>query len=73
MLARAHKKFERRQHTELYLVALKAQDEGKIELPWSGEFFPSNLPDYIKNSLIMHAWLLQNYRRQFLNVEMFKF
>ena len=32
MLTGAHKKFERRQHTEMYLPALKAEDEGKIEL-----------------------------------------
>jgi hypothetical protein len=36
MLAGDHKKFERRQHTEMYLAALKAQDEGKIELSLIG-------------------------------------
>jgi hypothetical protein len=35
VLAGAYKTFERRQHTEMYLSALKAQDrdEGKIESP----------------------------------------
>jgi hypothetical protein len=33
VLAAGHKKFECRRHTEMYLVALKAQDEGKIEMP----------------------------------------
>ena len=33
VLAGAHKTFERRQHTEMYFLALKAQDESKIELP----------------------------------------
>jgi hypothetical protein len=33
VLAGGHKKFEFRRHTEMYLVALKAQDEGKIKMP----------------------------------------
>ena len=40
MLAGAHKNFERRQHTEMYLLALKAQDEGKIELSPDRVSFP---------------------------------
>jgi hypothetical protein len=41
VLAGAHKTFEYRQHTEKYLLALKAQDEGTIELPpeFFGELF----------------------------------
>jgi hypothetical protein len=27
-----NREFERRQHIEMYLLALKAQDEGKIQL-----------------------------------------
>ena len=30
-MTRAHKKFQRGQQVEMYLLALKAQDEGKIE------------------------------------------
>ena len=33
VLAGAHKKFERCQHTEMYLQVLKAQDKGKMKLP----------------------------------------
>ena len=33
VLAGAHKKFECCQHTEMYLLVLKAQDEGKMKLP----------------------------------------
>ena len=33
MLARAHKEFQREQHSEMYLLALKEQDKTKIELP----------------------------------------
>jgi hypothetical protein len=29
----AHNTFERHRQTEMYLLALEAQDEGKIELP----------------------------------------
>jgi hypothetical protein len=32
VLAGTHNKFESRQHTEMYLPALKTQDEGKMEL-----------------------------------------
>ena len=33
MLARAHKKFQRGQHSEIYSLALKEQDKTKMELP----------------------------------------
>ena len=33
MLARAHKKFQRDQHSEIYLLTLKEQDKTKMELP----------------------------------------
>ena len=33
MLARAHKKFQRGQHSEIYLLTLKKQDKTKMELP----------------------------------------
>ena len=33
MLARAHKKFQRGQHSEIYLLSLKKQDKTKMELP----------------------------------------
>ena len=32
VLAGAHRSFERCQHTEMYLLALSAQDESKMEL-----------------------------------------
>ena len=32
MLARAHKKFQRGQHSEIYLLTLKEQDKTKMEL-----------------------------------------
>ena len=32
MLARAHKKFQRGKHSEIYLVTLKGQDKTKMEL-----------------------------------------
>ena len=32
MLARAHKKFERDQHSEIYLLTLKEQDNTKMKL-----------------------------------------
>ena len=43
MLAGAHKKLERRLHTEMFLLASEAQDQCKMELPHdrAGEFFPS--------------------------------
>ena len=31
MLARAHKKFQREQHSEIYLLTLKEQDKTKIK------------------------------------------
>ena len=33
MLARAHKKFQRGRHSEIYLLILKKQDKTKVELP----------------------------------------
>ena len=33
MLARAHKKFQRGQYSEIYLLTLKEQDKTKMELP----------------------------------------
>ena len=33
MLARAHRKFQRGQHSEIYLLTLKKQDKTKMELP----------------------------------------
>ena len=33
MLARVHKKFQREQHSEIYLLTLKEQDKTKMELP----------------------------------------
>ena len=33
MLARAHKKFQRGRHSEIYLLTLKKQDKTKMELP----------------------------------------
>ena len=33
MLARAHKKFQREQYSEIYLLTLKEQDKTKMELP----------------------------------------
>ena len=33
MLARAHKEFQREQHSEIYLLTLKEQDKTKMELP----------------------------------------
>ena len=33
MLARAHKKFQRGGHSEIYLLTLKKQDKTKMELP----------------------------------------
>ena len=33
MLARAHKKFQHGQHSEIYLITLKEQDKTKMELP----------------------------------------
>ena len=33
MLARAHKKIQRGQHPEIYLLTLKKQDKTKMELP----------------------------------------
>ena len=33
MLARANKKFQREQHSEIHLLTLKEQDKTKMELP----------------------------------------
>ena len=33
MLARAHKKFQRGRHSEIYLLTLRKQDKTKMELP----------------------------------------
>ena len=33
VLARTHKKFQRGQHSEIYLLTLKEQDKTKMELP----------------------------------------
>ena len=33
VLARAHKKFQRGRHAEIYLLTLKGQDKTKMELP----------------------------------------
>ena len=33
VLARTHKKFQRGQHSEIYLVTFKKQDKTKMELP----------------------------------------
>ena len=33
VLARAHKKFQRGRHAEIYSLALKEQDKSKMELP----------------------------------------
>ena len=33
VLARAHKKFQHGQHSEIYLITLKEQDKTKMELP----------------------------------------
>ena len=33
MLARAHKKFQQGQHSEIYSLTLKKQDKTKMELP----------------------------------------
>ena len=33
MLARAHKKFQRGRHSEIYLLTLNKQDKTKMELP----------------------------------------
>ena len=33
VLARAHKKFQRGRHSEIYLLTLKKQDKTKMELP----------------------------------------
>ena len=51
MLARAHKKFQRGQQSEIYLLTLKEQDKTKMELPHdmvSAEhaFRYPYLPDY---------------------------
>ena len=35
VLARAHKKFQREQHSEIYLLTLKEQDKTKMKLSLS--------------------------------------
>ena len=50
MLARAHKKFQSGQHSEIYLLPLKEQDKTKMELPLGmvskHAFWYLYLPDY---------------------------
>ena len=50
MLARCHKKFQREQHSEIYLLTLKEQDKTKMELPLDmvskHAFWYPYLPDY---------------------------
>ncbi len=53
MFAGAHEKFERYQHTEMYLLPLKAQDRGKMELSFvTVSFFP---PSCLANKLYLIA------------------
>ena len=56
MLARAHKKFLREQHSEIYLPTLKEQDKTKMELPLDmvskHAFWYPYLPDYQYVSLL---------------------
>ena len=46
MFAGAHEKFERCQHTEMYLLPVKAQDGDKMELSLVRVSFSTQLPDY---------------------------
>ena len=50
MLARAHKKFQSGQHSEIYLLPLREQDKAKMELPLGmvskHAFWYLYLPDY---------------------------
>ena len=51
VLARTHKKFQRGQHSEIYLLTLKEQDKTKMELPLGmvskHAFWYLYLPDYM--------------------------
>ena len=50
VLARTHKKFQRGQHSEIYLLTLKEQDKTEMELPLGmvskHAFWYPYLPDY---------------------------
>ena len=60
MLARAHKKFQRGQHSEIYLLTLKEQDKTKMELPLGMvskfAFWYLYLPDYKEHSILIVYW-----------------
>ena len=51
VLARAHKKFQRGKHSEIYLLTLKEQDKTKMELPLD----MVSKPDYVINRLHVHV------------------
>ena len=44
MLAKDHKKFQRSQHSEIYLLTFKDEDKTKMELPVRAHFSLTFLP-----------------------------
>ena len=52
MLARAHKKFQRSQHLEIYLLTLKEQDKTKTKLS----------PDMVSKHAFWYPYLPDIYR-----------
>ncbi len=55
MLAGAHNTCERRRHTEMYLNALKVQNEGRMELPLDMVSFHSFLFLYLERNILIYA------------------
>ena len=56
MLARAHKEFQREQHSEIYLLTLKEQDKTKMELPLDMVSISASICRTTYNILSLHSW-----------------
>ena len=69
MFARAHKKFQRGQHSEIYLLTLKEQGKTKMGLPLDmvskHAFWYLYLPDYVFHREISQ----KNPTKSFYNTE----
>ena len=57
MLARAHKKFQRGQHSEIYLLTLKKQDKTKVELPLD----MASISAFSCRTMILDIKIITNY------------
>ena len=68
MLARAHKKFQRGQHSEIYLLTLKKQDKTKMELPLDMEVYWSLSAELIPEYYLLSPNYLIHFKFVFGSV-----